>query len=280
MADAASPAASESENKRGEVTYRFCPEWWVVLHHIHKWSLFLTSCSSNLLYPKEDRTENRLKFVCKACTAVTEHDTACTYRHHLGSTVTETAGVTTDVANDPTVGDTSLEVYFCTMCGDALRCAECGVSAVEDGGVEDIPDAIANTGSFSWCFSKALFFKALADLLFATTASTSGQRVPEMWGIRGRLFSVPTASGWYRNGKHSTAMILSYTRCWNVFTEAVLCLHILQSCLYSPLNVWWLAFFSFGGRAWLWWRSGIEGVLDSGCIAWKFNRSMASVGVL
>lgn len=85
MADAASPSASESENKRGEVTYRFCPE------------------CSNLLYPKEDRTVNRLKFVCKACTAVTEHDTACTYRHHLGSTVTETAGVTTDVANDPTL---------------------------------------------------------------------------------------------------------------------------------------------------------------------------------
>jgi hypothetical protein len=27
MSAAASPAASESENKRGEVTYRFCPEW-------------------------------------------------------------------------------------------------------------------------------------------------------------------------------------------------------------------------------------------------------------
>lgn len=27
---AASPAASESENKRGEVTYRFCPEWYAL----------------------------------------------------------------------------------------------------------------------------------------------------------------------------------------------------------------------------------------------------------
>jgi DNA-directed RNA polymerase subunit M/transcription elongation factor TFIIS len=100
----------------------------------------LTFCSSNLLYPKEDRELNQLQFVCKACTAVTKHDTACTYRHHLGSTVTETAGVTTDVANDPTVGDTSLEVYFCMMCGDTLRCRDCGLSAVEDSGIEDTPN--------------------------------------------------------------------------------------------------------------------------------------------
>lgn len=96
--------------------------------------------SSNLLYPKENRDNHQLDFVCKACTAVTKHDTACTFRHHLGATVTETAGVTTDVANDPTVGDTSLDVYFCTMCGDTLRCTECGVSAVEDSGDEVASD--------------------------------------------------------------------------------------------------------------------------------------------
>lgn len=67
---------------------------------------------------------------------LTLHDTACTYRHHLGSTVTETAGVTTDVANDPTVGASSLEVYFCTMCGDILKCRSCGKSAMEDSGIE------------------------------------------------------------------------------------------------------------------------------------------------
>lgn len=100
--------------------------------------MLLMADSSNLLYPKEDRETNTLNFVCKACTAVTQHDTACTYRHHLGSTVTETAGVTTDVANDPTVGRESLEVYFCTMCGDPLRCRDCGKSVVEDSGLEEL----------------------------------------------------------------------------------------------------------------------------------------------
>jgi len=89
-----------------------------------------------------------LTYICKACTAVMDSESACTYRQHLGSTVTETAGVTTDVANDPTVGETSLEVCFCTMCGDALRCGECGVSAVEDSGVED-PSDDDNSGSNS-----------------------------------------------------------------------------------------------------------------------------------
>ena len=109
----------------------------------------LTLRSSNLLYPKENREQNSLTFVCKACTAITETDPACTYRHHLGSTVTETAGVTTDVANDPTVGDTSLEVYFCTMCGDVLRCRDCGLSVVEGSGVEDPSDDGGKAGSLS-----------------------------------------------------------------------------------------------------------------------------------
>ncbi len=106
--------------------------------------------SSNLLYPKEDREMNSLTYVCKACTATTQTEPACTYRHHLGATVTETAGVTTDVANDPTVGDTSLEVYFCTMCGDALRCEGCGISAVqEDSSSEDPSDNGGSRGSVS-----------------------------------------------------------------------------------------------------------------------------------
>jgi DNA-directed RNA polymerase II subunit RPB9 len=109
--------------------------------------LLLTLRSSNLLYPKEERETSELQFVCKACTAVTKTEPACTYRHHLGSTVTETAGVTTDVANDPTVGEISPKVYFCTMCGDTLRCRNCGVSAVEDSGVENSSDDGVDSGS-------------------------------------------------------------------------------------------------------------------------------------
>ena len=67
-------------------------------------------------------------------------DNACTYRNQLGSTVTETAGVTTDVANDPTVRDDSLMLpCFCTMCGDQIRCGGCGEPALEESDVSDIP---------------------------------------------------------------------------------------------------------------------------------------------
>lgn len=96
-------------------------------------ALALIVLSSNLLYPKEDRETSTLLYVCKACHAVTKHDSACTYRQHLGSTVTETAGVTTDVANDPTVGSPTSEMpSFCTLCGDQIRCFECGKPPLEE----------------------------------------------------------------------------------------------------------------------------------------------------
>ena len=132
MSAMASPAPSESETKRGEVTYRFCQEW-SVLPLCSRMNSLLMIRSSNLLYPKEDRATSTLLFECKACMAKVQHDNACTYRHHLGSTVTETAGVTTDVANDPTVGEQSLQVpSFCTMCGNELKCVTCGELATED----------------------------------------------------------------------------------------------------------------------------------------------------
>ncbi|ETN39089.1 uncharacterized protein HMPREF1541_05311, partial [Cyphellophora europaea CBS 101466] len=58
---------------------------------------------SNLLYPKEDASTRTLSFVCKACHHIEAGEPACTFRKEFGSNVTETAGVTTDVANDPTV---------------------------------------------------------------------------------------------------------------------------------------------------------------------------------
>lgn len=84
--------------------------------------------SSNLLYPKEDRATATLLYICKACHATSQHDSACTYRQHLGATVQETAGTTADVAHDPTVGAVPPEITAtnCLLCGDALRCNKCG----------------------------------------------------------------------------------------------------------------------------------------------------------
>jgi DNA-directed RNA polymerase II subunit RPB9 len=56
-------------------------------------------------------------------------------RHEIASTVGDTAGITQDVGQDPTVGlsdsfsDTSLSgplPDFCTMCGQEIFCEICG----------------------------------------------------------------------------------------------------------------------------------------------------------
>lgn len=56
-------------------------------------------------------------------------------RHEIASTVGDTAGVTADIGQDPTVGltrsfsHTSLSEAFpclCTMCGQDIVCEECG----------------------------------------------------------------------------------------------------------------------------------------------------------
>jgi len=53
--------------------------------------------------------------------------TSCISQLKLNSQVAETAGVTTDVAYDPTVGLPE----FCSMCGDRLLCASCGIPQQE-----------------------------------------------------------------------------------------------------------------------------------------------------
>lgn len=55
-------------------------------------------------------------------------------RHDIGSSVGDTAGITQDVAQDPTVGlsqslsETTLSELpgFCTMCGQEIFCEICG----------------------------------------------------------------------------------------------------------------------------------------------------------
>lgn len=81
--------------------------------------------SSNLLYPKEDRVQNRLMFTCRTCHVSEPATSPCVYQNNLNTQVGETAGVTQDVGSDPTVGDPE----FCLHCGEELACAQCGVLA-------------------------------------------------------------------------------------------------------------------------------------------------------
>jgi DNA-directed RNA polymerase II subunit RPB9 len=97
--------------------------------------------SSNLLFPREDKAENKLLFACRTCDFAEEAPSSCVMRHEIASTVGDTAGVTAEVGQDPTVGltrslsRTSLDVWdafphLCTMCGQEIVCEECGEETV------------------------------------------------------------------------------------------------------------------------------------------------------
>jgi DNA-directed RNA polymerase subunit M/transcription elongation factor TFIIS len=84
------PTASQgvekkAEKDRGQVMFRFCSE------------------CSNMLYPKEDEATRTLKFTCRTCQYTEEAKSWCVYRNNVSTTAMETAGVTQDVASDPTV---------------------------------------------------------------------------------------------------------------------------------------------------------------------------------
>lgn len=85
-------------------------------------STSLTVSSSNLLYPKEDRINNRLMFTCRTCHVGEPATSYCVYQNKLSSQVGDTAGVTQDVGNDPTVCLSG----FCLLCGDQIACFVCG----------------------------------------------------------------------------------------------------------------------------------------------------------
>ncbi|USP77455.1 DNA-directed RNA polymerase II subunit RPB9 [Curvularia clavata] len=116
-----SPAAQTSGVKGGKepILFRFCSE------------------CSNLLFPREDKSENKLLFACRTCNFTEEAPSSCVMRHEIASTVGATAGVTAEVAQDPTVGPSlsdvqaaqavlSGEMPCCTMCGMPIMCEECG----------------------------------------------------------------------------------------------------------------------------------------------------------
>ncbi|KAF2836807.1 hypothetical protein M501DRAFT_979363 [Patellaria atrata CBS 101060] len=89
-----SPTAA-NEDEKPKVEFNFCRE------------------CSNLLYPKEDPTNNVLMFACRTCQFSEPAATACIFKNDLNTTVGETAGITQDVASDPTLPRTNKE---CTTC--------------------------------------------------------------------------------------------------------------------------------------------------------------------
>jgi len=121
-----SPAPSNNgENNFGkpkagleQITFRFCSE------------------CSNMLYPKEDEDAHKLQFTCRTCQYTEEASTQCIFRNVLNNAAGETAGVTQDVGQDPTVGNPSLasliqdggsgdgetagDVPCCTHCGEPI----------------------------------------------------------------------------------------------------------------------------------------------------------------
>lgn len=97
----------------------------VSLQQPHLFYIHTNVLSSNLLYPKEDRVQNRLMFTCRTCHVSEPATSPCVYQNNLNTQVGETAGVTQDVGSDPTVGDPE----FCLHCGEELACAQCGILA-------------------------------------------------------------------------------------------------------------------------------------------------------
>ena len=117
--------------------------------------------SANLLYPEENKENQKLQYICRTCTYKEDAETTCIFRHELANTVGDTAGITQDIGEDPTVGedsnDPNADFYasasaqhsymyssysdmntataqgnvnevldMCTMCGQEIFCETCG----------------------------------------------------------------------------------------------------------------------------------------------------------
>jgi DNA-directed RNA polymerase II subunit RPB9 len=105
--------------------------------------------SNNMLYPKEDRINQRLLYSCRNCDYTEIAENNCIYRNELMSALAETAGVTQDISSDPTLprsdkecpqcherecvffqsqqrtADTSLVMFYvCVHCGHIFRSDE------------------------------------------------------------------------------------------------------------------------------------------------------------
>ncbi|RJE25174.1 hypothetical protein PHISCL_02513 [Aspergillus sclerotialis] len=105
MSASPAPSGGGDAKQSDQIHFRFCRE------------------CSNLLYPKEDRVNNRLMFTCRTCHVGEPASSYCIYQNKLNTQVGDTAGVTQDVGSDPTV----CLPGFCTLCGDEITCFVCGM---------------------------------------------------------------------------------------------------------------------------------------------------------
>lgn len=119
----------------------------------------MLTCSSNILYPKEDTQTSTLMFECRTCRWSCQADTSCIYRNELSTTIGATAGVTQDVSQDPTVGNPSFHAHSIdndTMALDGSTGGGGGFSYDEDDmydahGHEFIPDMCMLCGDEIYC---------------------------------------------------------------------------------------------------------------------------------
>ncbi|KNE57683.1 hypothetical protein AMAG_04543 [Allomyces macrogynus ATCC 38327] len=75
---------------------------------------FCSDCN-NLLYPREDRVENRLLYACRRCGTQEEALDACVYRHEIAIQERGETGRLRDLIKDPTLPKASKR---CPQCGN------------------------------------------------------------------------------------------------------------------------------------------------------------------
>ncbi|KAF2763271.1 hypothetical protein EJ05DRAFT_32640 [Pseudovirgaria hyperparasitica] len=96
MSDSPTSNPDEADQSK-KIAFRFCSE------------------CSNLLYPKEDKINARLMFACRTCQYATEALTPMVTRKEVSSSAGDTAGLTDDIGQDPTLPRVE---KLCPKCGE------------------------------------------------------------------------------------------------------------------------------------------------------------------
>lgn len=73
---------------------------------------FCLECN-NMLYPKEDKDNMRLLYLCRNCDYTEFAENPKVYRHELMTLIGETAGVVQDIGLDPTLPRSDKECPKC-----------------------------------------------------------------------------------------------------------------------------------------------------------------------